>query len=154
MSSRTGWLFLDVDGVLIPFGDSAIAPHCADNLCLIMREMPGLGLVISSTWRFPPLVRLLKIWRQAGLSQTWISGCTPDLAGSPGQVPDTLRGSEIRHWLDERAQADEAYAIIDDQTDEIRPCFPASVIFRCNPQVGITRDHALAIVRLLRGTGR
>lgn len=143
-------LFLDIDGVMIPFGDRAIAPECAANLRQIMTAVPDLCIVISSSWRAPPIGRLMEIWRQAGLPWPWIVGSTPDLAGRPGSDPETLRGLEIRHWLKEHAAANAGLAILDDQAAEIEPCFPSSVIFQTDPTRGLTHLTAHAIVRLLR----
>ena len=153
-SAGVHFLFLDIDGVMIPFGEQSITPDCAENLRMIMDAVPDLGLVISSTWRFPPLERLLNIWRRAGLPPAWIFGCTPDLAGRPGQSPATLRGSEIRHWLGENSTGKAVFVIVDDQTDDISPCFPRSVIFETNPVTGLTRSDAVGIVRLLLSSAR
>lgn len=149
--SRTRcFLFLDIDGVMIPFGDQAITPDCAANLRKIMTAVPELCIVMSSTWRAPPIERLERIWRQASLPWSWIRDCTPDLAGAPGSVPEKLRGLEIRCWLEDNTHEGAGYAILDDQTDEIEPCFPPSVIFRTDPMHGLTHSTARTIIRLLR----
>lgn len=142
-------LFLDIDGVMIPFGDQAIASECAANLRQIMSAVPDLCIVISSSWRTPPVGRLMEIWREARLPWPWIVGSTPDLAGRPGSDPEKLRGLEIRRWLEDHAAASTGFAILDDQTDEIEPCFPSSVIFGTNPTLGLTNGIADEIIRLL-----
>ena len=146
------YLFLDIDGVMIPFGDKEIAPGCAENLRRIMSAVPGLGIVIASAWHMPPVERLLRIWRKAGLPEAWIVGFTPDLSCVPGSVPEKLRGMEIRHWLDGHAHETACYAILDDQTDEIESCFPSAPIFTTAPDIGLDRDTAHAIVRRLQLT--
>lgn len=143
-------LFLDIDGVMIPFGDRAIAPECAANLRQIMTAVPDLCIVISSTWRLPPVDRLARIWHQSGMPWSWIVGSTPDLAGQPGCVPEKLRGLEICRWLEFHAPGQADYAILDDQTDEIEHCFPSSVIFETDPTRGLTHGISHAIIRLLR----
>lgn len=143
-------LFLDIDGVMIPFGDRAIAPGCAANLRRIMAAVPELCIVISSTWRMPPVERLKRIWRQSGLPRSWLMARTPDLAGQPGSDPEKLRGLEIRRWLEIHAPGAARYAILDDQTEEIEPCFPPSLIFQTDPTWGLTRSVAHKIIRLLQ----
>lgn len=159
-------LFLDIDGVVIPFGDTGIPSASAHQLRRVVREA-GVGIVISSTWRMPPIERLLKVWRAAGLPESWIIGVTPDLALSPGNDkstvgshdcrqglspdsrPDQLRGREIRAWLNANATAATKFAIVDDQCDDITPCFPPEVVFVTRSEYGLTRQIAENIIRWL-----
>ena len=141
-------LFLDIDGVVIPFGETGIPSACAHQLRRIVREA-GVGIVISSTWRMPPIERLLKVWRAAGLPESWIVGVTPDLALSPDGRPDQLRGREIQAWLTANATAATRFAIVDDQCDDISPCFPPEVVFATRSEYGLTRHMAENIIRWL-----
>ena len=141
-------LFLDIDGVVIPFGETGIPAACAQHLRRIVGEA-GVGIVISSTWRMPPIERLLKIWRTAGLPESWIIGVTPDLALSPDSRPDQLRGMEIQAWLNANATAATRFAIVDDQCDDITPCFPPELVFATRSEYGLTRQIAENVIRWL-----
>ena len=141
-------LFLDIDGVMIPFGEKEISRDCAENLRHIMKAT-GAGIVISSTWRAPPIERLLKVWRAAGLRESWILGGTPDLALSPDSRADRLRGMEIQAWLTMNGAAGARFAIIDDQCDDITPCFPPHVVFTTKPELGLTRQVADNVIHCL-----
>ena len=145
------YLFLDIDGVMIPLGEKAIAADCAANLRAIVSSVPGIGIVISSTWRAPPIERLLRVWRAAGLRESWIVGVTPDLSRHPHSMPDKLRGQEIAAWLAANAAGSTRYAILDDQVEEIEPLFAPGVIFATKGDVGLTRGIATEIIRCLKG---
>ena len=130
---------------------NAIEAECAENLRRIM-TVPGMGIVISSAWRAPPIERLLTVWRDAGLNPSWIIGVTPDLALRPRSTPDRLRGMEIQSWLVTNAAKSARYAVIDDQQDEIDPCFPMTAVFATNPEIGLTRQVAADVVHCLTKT--
>lgn len=146
---KSCYLFLDIDGVMIPFGEKRIAPRCAESLRMVVSKVPGLGIVISSSWRAPPLERLLNVWRKAKLPDAWIVGHTPDLAGEQGHSPELLRGQEIRLWLSQHAKSGTSFAIVDDQTEEILPLFSRSAVVRTEPEVGLTAEGAARLVRAL-----
>ncbi len=150
MNSEPPILFLDIDGVIVPFGEKEISAACAEQLRRIVRAA-GVGIVISSTWRMPPIERLLKIWRVAGLPECWIMGVTPDLALSPLSHPDRLRGTEIQAWLAANAPGATRFAIVDDQCDDITPCFPPQVVFATKSETGLTPQIADAIISWLTG---
>ncbi len=103
-------LFLDIDGVLNWAGTedkidgyTGLCPERIARLNRILEAVPGLKIVISSTWRhcfsssaykdFPGLVRLLK---KRGLKKdAKVIGATPKKFS---YVP---RGGEIRMWIDD-----------------------------------------------------
>ena len=55
-SSKQIIIFLDIDGVLLPFGyqeeDNRLFPQCTlDALAHVLEQVPNSQLVLSSTWR-------------------------------------------------------------------------------------------------------
>lgn len=147
------FLFLDVDGVMIPFGKKEIARGCALSLRQIVAAVPRLRIVLTSSWRAPPLERFFRVWRRAELPESWIEAMTPDLSRDPANIPEMRRGLEIRRWLAQHGEAGARFAILDDQPDEISPCFPSEIIFRTDPMSGLDRKTAKQIITLLQKTG-
>lgn len=124
-------IFLDIDGVLvgleylrtlsalkIPNVDEygyEFDPRCVRNLEYILKESPGTKIVLSSTWRYMGLAKVLKMWKSRKLPGE-IVGLTPNLTREgEGEI---TRGMEIQEWLTKcRHEEVSRYIIIDDDGD-------------------------------------
>jgi hypothetical protein len=132
-------LFLDIDGVLnstqgvewhrlqrkikgcIWIDHEFFCPIAVNNLKLIMRKLPHLKIVISSSWRechvFDELKKLLHDY--CDIEPSRIIGKTPRLY-------DEQRGTEIQKWLDDNGAEHGVthFVILDDNDDmvHLKPC--------------------------------
>jgi hypothetical protein len=105
-------IFLDIDGVLITYGDDAVYYNGTDipfhRPCVecinILIARTGCKIVISSAWRLTQRQRLPAIFREEGIIGE-IIGSTPSLG---------IRGQEIAAWLDFAAGRVTSFVIIDD----------------------------------------
>ena len=127
-------IFLDIDGVLIPYGSGYVKtfkPSCLAVLQEIVAET-GAYFVISSSWRLGEMERLMGLLDEAGLKDRVIGATTcavirgPKtfrIAGEEKQVlfSDSVsrcRPEEIKLWLSEHPEIDEKNCIaIDDEKD-------------------------------------
>lgn len=117
-------IFLDIDGVIIPYEYLAYYGHCKKNLAkfvsefdpskvmilnLLVDRFPDLVFVISSSHRIiKDLDRLRRDFKAANFSDTSkIVGCTDN--------NNKLRGEQIRDYVDRENITD--YLIIDDDID-------------------------------------
>lgn len=99
-------------GTLRGFLAQEFCPIAISNLEDILREVPRMKIVISSTWRKGETTKSLKkIFDVSPLIASRIIGKTP---GSE----DGIRGGEIQYWLDHH-RAVEEFVIIDDDSDMI-----------------------------------
>jgi hypothetical protein len=115
-------IFLDIDGVLVTYGDDAVyyngtdmAFHrpCVECLNMLIAET-GCKIVISSAWRLSQKLSLPVIFREEGVIGE-IIGVTPSLGN---------RGQEIATWLNAAAGRVTSFVIIDDADRGISPLFP------------------------------
>ena len=133
-------LFLDIDGVLNRRGTKE---RCNGYLG-VDRELSrrfltwlrgtDVKVVLSSTWRNHP-----EMWghlREAGIE--WI-GVTPDLVRRhvSGVYEATVRGDEIKRWLDDNQIT--SYAILDDCSDMLEHQKPYFV--QTDENFGIEDKH-------------
>lgn len=118
--------------------------------------MPGVLLVIISSWKLEGLDRMRALWKARNLPGT-IHSVTPDYA------PDLLnidlenfdnfamlagKGNEIKQWLSLNAPEGCAYAILDDVPDFLSE---QKEHFICiDPRVGITMEDAVKAINLLK----
>ena len=120
-------IFLDIDGVLNPQVDYEIddllknngvktkrnyktfSKRCMDNLNDLIKET-GAKVVISSTWRIGYSQEMLQKHFESQGFEYKILDYTPSLGY------DTVRGNEIRSWLNKHKDI-ENYVIIDDDND-------------------------------------
>ena len=110
-------IFLDIDGVLNvmsrefdEFGQ-LFNPIFVNNLAYII-EKTNAKLVISSFWRYRGLKFMRNLWKYRNLPGE-IIGITPDFINDD----DSVRGDEIKSWLETNKDIVETYCIIDDDED-------------------------------------
>lgn len=153
-------IFLDIDGVLntgwwysqmeknIPKDKYGYTfdPKSVANLKKILDET-GADIVISSSWKSFGLSELEKMWQDRGLPGRLI-GITPNTVSDELLLNADLdhmelfsiRGMEIKEWLDKHGQKVSHYVIIDDM-DNMLP-EQHSHFVQTNPEVGITDNNA------------
>lgn len=144
-------LFLDIDGVLnsVDFSQkqvrrslladtSQIDPVACAKIKNLVKAVPDLKIVISSTWRkLFSLEELTKELEAKGIPSVIISA-TP-------VIHNTIRGEEIKDWLKDHPEVSK-FAIVDDDADmgELLP-----YLIQTDVQVGITDEDVLKIIKLL-----
>lgn len=128
-------LFLDIDGVLIPYPIGKkrwdLNPALVGKLKKAVERLDAV-IVISSAWRqydFPK--RILRSFALAGWKNPPIIGKTPYL---------NSRGEEILRWLIENPTT-QSYIILDDTTFDLLP--PLRNIIQTDSKVGITDKEIL-----------
>lgn len=138
-------LMLDFDGVLHP-------EPCIDDALLftqlplieeILRDMPSVEIVITSTWRERRTVeQLRKVFspdiasRVIGATPSWRDH--PTLAASIG--PTYLRSIEIEAWLRTCGQPWLSWIALDDKPYLFRPF--CKRLLQCDPITGISKEIA------------
>ena len=153
-------IFLDIDGVLNTkwgytqmdrntpkdkYGYS-FDPRSVANLKKILDET-GAEIVISSSWKSFGLSELEDMWQDRGLPGKLI-GITPNSVSDEMLLNADLdhmeifsiRGMEIKEWLDKHGKKVSHYVIIDDM-DNFLP-EQKSHFVQTDPEVGITEEDA------------
>jgi hypothetical protein len=147
-------LFLDIDGVLnsVNFSQkqvrrslladtSQIDPDACTKLQDLIKKVPDLKIVISSTWRklfsISDLKQELKL---KGIDPSVIIDYTP-------VIHNVIRGEEIKAWLNNNSVT--TFAIVDDDAD-MGDLMPNLV--QTDVQVGIQDKDILKIIKLLSAT--
>lgn len=151
-------LFLDFDGVLNSldnkeanyflwknnpdhkskdrFGD-LFDERCVNWLSYIILRT-DCKIVISSTWRLQGLKTMEEMWKERNLPGELI-GITPSIS-------DSLRGQEVKHWLENKTISTiQSYCIVDDDIDMIEN----QPLVKTNPQYGLTKKEAVEIINIL-----
>jgi hypothetical protein len=123
-------LFLDIDGVLnseqsahywnergkenggFSKRNPEFCPLSVCNLKYVLKQIPDLQIVVSSTWRIGSTLQELKdtLSKHAGVDPERVIDTTP-FDGHFGRI----RGKEIQAWLD--LNPTEKFAIVDDDSD-------------------------------------
>lgn len=146
-------LFLDIDGVL-NLGNPwrALDPSCVEALYSIVRDVPGLLLVLSSDWRkeesledqlayvlinsnIPPPEYKTPTLKQSDIDWSRYTGMN---AGTRG----ALRSEEIREWLSQHPV--EKFAAVDDTL-----LYLESGYFQTQRRIGLTSEIAQQIIDYL-----
>ena len=136
-------VFLDIDGVINHYGNDEnlgktlfIDTRCLVRLNKILHEVRKthtVHLVISSTWRQLQPVDSFRFWlRRLGLWEFDSMGMTRKLG--------TIRGKEIKEWMDSSSFAFDDYIILDDDCDMLRE--QASHHIHTNTFMGFTDTDA------------
>lgn len=155
-------VFLDIDGVALPFENQSTARACGDRISQLCRET-GAKVVISSSWRWEVLDEIgAENWRIAHTHPRWIGianflrssvnldvpviGFTPDHSNKEpdedGRVfqPRGYRGEEILAWLAEHPEITQ-WVVLDDLEDWIGDKIGPNLVLT-NGDVGFD-EHAL-----------
>jgi hypothetical protein len=134
-------LFLDFDGVINPHShraDSAMFSKAAcKNLNLLLKKVPELKIVVSSSWRIHGLSAVKDILKSNGIDVKRVIDITGDEKG--------IRGNQIKAWLDRHKKVSN-FAILDDDSDmgELAPR-----LVKTNGFVGLTESEVNKVVELL-----
>lgn len=97
-------------GSLFEYLAHEFCPIALSNVEELVRRIPDLKIVVSSTWRLGSSVEdLKKILSGAKLVADAVIDKTPAFRDGP-------RGNEIQHWLDAHPEVEE-YVIVDDDND-------------------------------------
>lgn len=103
-------LYKDWPGTLKEYLAMEFCPIALSNVEELIRRVPDLKIVISSTWRLSETVESLKeILKPAKLVSDAVVDVTPRIKLTP-------RGNEIQAWLDQHPEVVE-FVIIDDDSD-------------------------------------
>lgn len=151
---NTGWWYSQMDGNTPKdkYG-YAFDPRSVANLKKIVDET-GAEIVISSSWKSFGLSELEDMWQERGLPGKLI-GITPNSVSDEMLLNADLdhmeifsiRGMEIKEWLDKHGKKVSHYVIIDDM-DNFLP-EQKSHFVQTDPEVGITNDDVKKVVHLL-----
>lgn len=116
-------------------------PIARSNLEELIRQVPDLKVVVSSTWRRGETAETLKkqLWTLSKLIRNAIIDVTPSLASR-------IRGEEIQDWLDRHPNVSN-YAIIDDDRDMLESQFHNFV--HINAHNGYQWTDMLSTLRIL-----
>lgn len=161
-------IFLDIDGVLLPFGGddeyytSEFSRTAVAELDRILRAVPDAEIVLSSTWRCGDGQRVAI--RQLQKMSTGKLGQMTEFRYTTSEIKHDIRQWEIAEWLDlapTRGILVTHWVAIDDEelvafTDKKHPNAPRSDTFRghvvkTDSAVGLTAEGADLAIRILRG---
>ena len=170
------YLFLDIDGVLNTMRysnylidqdeddtneDGAIFdPKAVENLAEIIKNIPDVKIIISSTWRFKGWNWMNRLWEKRQLPDK-IYSFTPCLEFtrfldiihqkySESVYPYGTKGLEVGEWLRLYAPHNSMqykYVILDDCDDF--PSFYHKHVVQTDPMLGITKDVAVKVIKAL-----
>jgi hypothetical protein len=144
-------LFVDFDGVLHPefCNESEHFMH-RDAFETVMRQLPSVDLVVSSTWRLQRTLQELKALFSGDIGARVI-GATPFYAQLEN-IPDSLVGyereAECVAWLRQNGRATQDWLAVDDRSWNFRP-FHRDV-FLVDGRVGLDKDAATALLARMR----
>ena len=169
------YLFLDIDGVLntIRYNDYLIEhgevetdedgaifdPEAIANLAYIVKNVPDLKIVITSTWRFKGWDWMNSLWEKRQLPGRIYSFtpaldivCFKDLLNqknSNSTFPYGTRGLEINEWLrlNVKKGTPHNYVILDDEIDYL--AVQENCVVLCDPYKGLTKNVAERTIHLL-----
>lgn len=111
-------VFLDFDGVLHPqyvgqpVPDAVVFCHLP-RFETVMREFPGVEIVISSLWRYQFSLSNLRARFSEDIRQR-IIGTTPLASYADGAYVPAKREQEILRWLADNQRIGEAWLALDD----------------------------------------
>jgi hypothetical protein len=133
-------IFLDVDGVLIPYGQPdyrTVNSQCTLNLKAIV-EATNAKIVISSSWRIALYQELLEMLDTFGLKEAVIDK-TPRLGNGL-----SMRREEIEEWLGEHPEVTK-YLALDDEPNVL----PGKCLITKGNE-GLTKSYVEQAIELLK----
>lgn len=143
-------LFLDVDGVLHPHvGFTSELLMCRlPMLEDVLRTLPSVEVVISSTWRMTRTMDELKSLFSTDIKPR-IIGKTPNWRDfyEDAQYGTFQREAEIKAWLHAAGRAWESWIALDDQPSLYHP-FCKNLI-SVNAATGLTQDDCVLLIKRL-----
>lgn len=146
MESIMKVLFLDFDGVLNLYPNPSrngdlYKPACI-NLELLMKKVPKLKIVVSSSWRTMGLDAIKDILKSNGIDHRRVI----DVTGHEQSTDESdHRGYQVECWLKRHPSVTD-YAIVDDQ-DDFAPLKDSLV--QTEKTVGLTQANVEKILRVL-----
>lgn len=157
-SKRQVVIFLDIDGVILPFGYAdkgkrVFPSYTLKALSHVLQQMPSAQLVLSSTWRVQS--SFVDVIRQEFCA---FGGCLGevDFADYTDPTLHSERQHEIYEWLsrhDEKAMAwialDDEELLIGDVNQRYRHMFEGHVV-KTDSHVGMTMKDANQATELLQ----
>lgn len=169
------YLFLDIDGVLntVHYSDYLIDhnedecdedgaifdPEAIDNLATIIRHVPDLKIIITSTWRFKGLDWMNRLWEKRKMPGRIFSFtpaldivCFKDLINqknSNSTFPYGTRGLEINEWLRQNVKRGTPYKyiILDDEIDYL--AIQEDSVVLTDPYQGLSKSKAEEVIQKL-----
>lgn len=170
------YMFLDIDGVLntIRYSNYLIDydeddtdedgalfdPEAVENLAEIIKNIPDVKIIISSTWRFKGWDWMNRLWEKRQLPGK-IYSFTPGLEFtrfvdiihqkySESVYPYGTRGLEVGEWVRVYAPQNPMqykYVILDDCNDF--PSFYLEHVILTDPMLGITKEIVAKVIEKL-----
>ena len=151
-------LFLDIDGVLLPFGDGGPPTESFPGSCLaafaFIIEQTRARIVLSSTWRCVPSAKA-SILRQFNEHGGALAGT--EFADTTSLSNHSERQWEIAEWLDSAAgRGVQQWVALDDEELLDGPALAArrsrfvGHVVKTESHVGLTHELAQAAVSLIR----
>ena len=164
---RKPLIFLDIDGVLLPFGDGAeeVTPpqlfpdSTVAALSFILEQVPTAALVLSSTWRANPQFQadiIAEFARYAAAHSASPLGQIHSFARTTCLHTHGVRQHEIYKYLQALSIHPPAWVALDDEPllegrecQELRHHFVGHAV-QCESSKGLTQELAATAVSQLR----
>lgn len=131
-------LMLDLDGVLIINGKFSQA--AVKNLNKLLKKVPDLKIVISSSWRHKGLKFVKDLLNTNGIDEDRIVGATDSTKRDD-------RGHHIERWVEDNEP--DSFAILDDKNDMDKIL---DHLVQVNPYVGLTSADVKKCLDILNET--
>jgi hypothetical protein len=131
-------VFLDIDGVLIPGnGSFAFSKVACKNLNSLLKQVPDLKIVISSSWRHAGMESVKKTLQNQKVDYAKVIDITGDERGE--------RGIQIQAWIDKHSEVTH-FVCLDDDSDFSNMM---DRLVRTNPNVGLTEADVKKAIDIL-----
>lgn len=145
-------LFLDFDGVMHPefCHESKHFVH-RDTFEAVMRAVPDVELVISSTWRHKRSLPELQALFTADVAARIVGATLPytQLEDVPDALVGYEREAECRNWMVQHGRASQEWLAVDDRSWNFRPFNPH--VFLVDGEVGLDAGAAAKLAARLHG---
>jgi HAD domain in Swiss Army Knife RNA repair proteins len=141
-------LFLDFDGPLNIWPNPSRTgtfhkPACM-NLEMLLNRVPGLKVVVSSSWRTFGLAAVKDILKSNGIDPRKVI----DVTGDENSVdPNNRRGHQVECWLKRHPEVQQ-FAIVD---DDAHFTTLKNKLVKTNRYIGLTQANVEKLIELLDG---